>query len=119
MLGNRGEPRALTRELFLPPPALGGHGGLVVPGTPAGQGGVHPGPEDGLRPWTDMTLPLGRGFYHSGNCQKLSQKDSAFSILSSFFLKVSQMNGCTLSSPLILTLADAEAELQADKASLL
>ena len=27
----------------------------MVPGNLAGQGRAHPGPEDGLRPWMDMT----------------------------------------------------------------
>lgn len=49
-------------------------------------------------------------FYYSGSCQRLSQKDSTFSILSSFFLNVSQMNGFILLYPVTLTLANAEAE---------
>lgn len=87
-LGHRGEPWALDWEA-LPAVALGGHGGLAVPGNRVGQAGV----QDCLRPWTEVTLTAWQWFLNrSGSCQKLFQKDSTFSILSSFFLKVSRVN---------------------------
>lgn len=41
-------------------------------------------------------------FYHSGSCWRLSQKDSTFSVLSDFFLKVSQMNAFIFLYPTFL-----------------